>query len=464
MGGGIGQYALYRAGDGSLCLFSLVVPVGAETPVHDHLAWGIVGVYRGTQDETVYRRLDDASVPGRAALEVSKRQALRRGECYTLLPPADDIHFVRTTSDVPSISIHLLANDTACVWRHRFDPAAGTVSPFRSGYVNAPCPRTPCRHSASAARFPCTTLLGQTFRLAARAGRALARVFDGDSGLPALRIIMTTILQNVPVGQRVGIAFSGGLDTSAALHWMRAKGAIPYAYTANLGQPDEPTTTTSRAALQYGAEKARLIDCRRSSSPRGWPRCSAARFTSRRPACPTSTPRRSAAPSPARCWSSDEGRRRPHLGRRQHVQGQRHRAVLSLRSARQPAACGSTSRGSIRRSSTSSAAARKCPSTCASAGFAYRMSAEKAYSTDSNILGATHEAKDLEQLDTRHHNRRADHGRAVLARGRRDQRRKRSRSASRKDGRSRLNGTVVSAIASSCCGRRTPSAAATASA
>ena len=140
MGGGIGQYALYRAEDGSLCLFSLVVPVGAETPVHDHLAWGIVGVYRGTQDETVYRRLDDASVPGRAALEVSKRQALTRGECYTLLPPADDIHFVKTTSDVPSISIHLLANDTACVWRHRFDPAAGTVSPFRSGYVNAPCP------------------------------------------------------------------------------------------------------------------------------------------------------------------------------------------------------------------------------------------------------------------------------------------------------------------------------------
>ena len=140
MGGGIGQYALYRAEDGSLCLFSLVVPVGAETPVHDHLAWGIVGVYRGTQDETVYRRLDDASVPGRAALEVSKRQALTRGESYTLLPPADDIHFVKTTSDGPSISIHLLANDTACVWRHRFDPAAGTVSPFRSGYVNAPCP------------------------------------------------------------------------------------------------------------------------------------------------------------------------------------------------------------------------------------------------------------------------------------------------------------------------------------
>jgi predicted metal-dependent enzyme (double-stranded beta helix superfamily) len=140
MGGGIGQYALYRAEDGSLCLFSLVVPVGAETPVHDHLAWGIVGVYQGAQDETVYRRLDDGRDADRAALEVSKRHTLKRGECYTLLPPTDDIHFVKTISQVPSISIHLLANDTACVWRHRFDPASGAVTPFRSGYANAPCP------------------------------------------------------------------------------------------------------------------------------------------------------------------------------------------------------------------------------------------------------------------------------------------------------------------------------------
>jgi 3-mercaptopropionate dioxygenase len=140
MGGGIGQYALYRAEDGSLCLFSLVVPVGTETPVHDHLAWGVVGVYRGTQDETVYRRLDDERDAGRAVLEVAKRQTLSRGECYTLLPPVDDIHFVKTVSDVPSVSIHLLANDTACVWRHRFDPASGIVTPFRSGYANAPCP------------------------------------------------------------------------------------------------------------------------------------------------------------------------------------------------------------------------------------------------------------------------------------------------------------------------------------
>jgi len=140
MGGGIGQYALYRAEDQSLCLFSLVVPVGAATPVHDHLAWGLVGIYRGRQDETVYRRLDDGSEPARAQLEVSKRQQLARGEFYTLLPPADDIHYVTTISDTPSISIHLLANDTACVWRHKFEPATGVVTPFRSGYANAPCP------------------------------------------------------------------------------------------------------------------------------------------------------------------------------------------------------------------------------------------------------------------------------------------------------------------------------------
>jgi len=143
MGGGIGQYALYRAIDGSLCLFSLVVPVGASTPVHDHLAWGLVGIYRGRQDETVYRRTDDGRDPARAQLEIAKQQELGAGEFYPLLPPADDIHYVRTISDTPSISIHLLANDTACVWRHKFEPDTGVVTPFRSGYANAPCPPEP---------------------------------------------------------------------------------------------------------------------------------------------------------------------------------------------------------------------------------------------------------------------------------------------------------------------------------
>jgi 3-mercaptopropionate dioxygenase len=139
MGGGIGQYALYRAENGSLCLFSLVIPPGAQTPIHDHLAWGLIGVYRGIQDETVYRRLDDGGDEFHAQLEVARRQTVKQGDFYTLLPPLDDIHYVKTVSDVPSISIHLLANDTACVTRHRFDATTGIVTPFRSGYSNAKC-------------------------------------------------------------------------------------------------------------------------------------------------------------------------------------------------------------------------------------------------------------------------------------------------------------------------------------
>jgi len=140
MGGGIGQYALYRAEDGSLALFSLVVPPGATTPVHDHLAWGLIGLYRGRQGETVYRRLDDGADPQRATLEVVVEQEVETGEFFALLPPDGDIHKVTTISDEPSVSIHLLANDTACVWRHQFEPEAGTVAAFRSGYSNAPCP------------------------------------------------------------------------------------------------------------------------------------------------------------------------------------------------------------------------------------------------------------------------------------------------------------------------------------
>ena len=132
MGGGIGQWLLYRAADGSLSLFSLVIPPGAETPVHDHLAWGLVGLYRGTQDEEIYARRD-------AGLELVEQRALEPGDFYALIPPADDIHRVRTTSEETSVSIHLLTNDTGCVWRHAFDPDSGEERPFRSGYVNVAC-------------------------------------------------------------------------------------------------------------------------------------------------------------------------------------------------------------------------------------------------------------------------------------------------------------------------------------
>jgi predicted metal-dependent enzyme (double-stranded beta helix superfamily) len=132
MGGGIGQWSLYRAGDGSLSLFSLVVPPKAETPVHDHLAWGLVGLYRGTQDEEIYAQGGDG-------LQLVERRALAPGDFYVLIPPRDDIHRVRTTSPETSVSIHLLTNDTGCVWRHAYDPATGEARPFRSGYVNVLC-------------------------------------------------------------------------------------------------------------------------------------------------------------------------------------------------------------------------------------------------------------------------------------------------------------------------------------
>ena len=132
MGGGIGRWLLYRTAHGSLSLFSLVVPPASETPIHDHLAWGLVGLYRGRQEEEIY-------VEGNGALELVERRSLNPGDFYVLIPPRDDIHRVRTTSAETSVSIHLLTNDTGCVWRHAYDPASGGARPFRSGYVNVAC-------------------------------------------------------------------------------------------------------------------------------------------------------------------------------------------------------------------------------------------------------------------------------------------------------------------------------------
>src|SRR5204863_9117058 len=88
MGGGIGQWLLYRADDGSLSLFSLVVPPGSETPIHDHLAWGLVGLHRGTQDEEIYAERG-------GVLELVEQRSLEPGDFYVLIPPRDDIHRVR---------------------------------------------------------------------------------------------------------------------------------------------------------------------------------------------------------------------------------------------------------------------------------------------------------------------------------------------------------------------------------
>ena len=111
MGGGIGQWLLYRAEDESLSLFALVVPSGSSTPVHDHLAWGLVGLYRGEQDEEIYAREGEE-------LRLVERRALRAGDFYALFPPHDDIHRVTTTSAETSVSIHLLHE------RHRLHLAA----------------------------------------------------------------------------------------------------------------------------------------------------------------------------------------------------------------------------------------------------------------------------------------------------------------------------------------------------
>src|SRR6187401_3152950 len=211
---------------------------------------------------------------------------------------------------------------------------------------------------------------------------------------------MATILQKVPAGEKVGIAFSGGLDTSAALHWMRAKGAVPYAYTANLGQPDERDyDDIPRRALRYGAEKARLIDCRRQLASEGLAALQCGAFHISTAGVPyfNTTP----------------------IGRA--VTGTM--LVLAMKEDQVNIwGDGSTFKGNdIERFYRYGLLAnpdlkiykpwldqlfidelggrREMSEYMRQAGLPYHMSAEKAYSTDSNILGATHEAKDLELLN-----------------------------------------------------------------
>ena len=138
MGGGIGMWLLYRAGDGGLAFSALVVPPDAQTPVHDHLAWGLVGLYKGEQEEEVFTRRDDGRDEAHAKLALALRQTLRPGDFYELLPE-NDIHRVRTTSAETSVSLHLLGNDNGCIWRHRFDPETDSAQPFRSGWLNVDC-------------------------------------------------------------------------------------------------------------------------------------------------------------------------------------------------------------------------------------------------------------------------------------------------------------------------------------
>jgi predicted metal-dependent enzyme (double-stranded beta helix superfamily) len=139
MGHGIASLLLYRSELQDLSLSTLVVAPGLATPIHNHLAWGLVGLYQGEQEEEEYEgHVHDVGTAVRP-LTLRKRRVLKKGDFYNLVPPWNDIHRVRTISSEPSVSLHLLANDIGCVVRQKFDAASGRSEPFRSGWSNAPC-------------------------------------------------------------------------------------------------------------------------------------------------------------------------------------------------------------------------------------------------------------------------------------------------------------------------------------
>ncbi|HXL76453.1 MAG TPA: argininosuccinate synthase [Burkholderiales bacterium] len=212
---------------------------------------------------------------------------------------------------------------------------------------------------------------------------------------------MAKILNKLPKGEKIGIAFSGGLDTSAAVRWMRANGAIPYAYTANLGQPDEAVyEDIPRKALAYGAEKARLIECRPQLVAEGIAaiQCGAFHISTAGATYFNTTPLGRAVTgtmlvvamredgvdiwSDGSTYKGNDIERFYRYGLLANPALRIYKPWLDQRFIDELGG----------RSEMSAYLAK--------AGFDYKMSADKAYSTDSNILGATHEAKDLEFLDT----------------------------------------------------------------
>ena len=212
---------------------------------------------------------------------------------------------------------------------------------------------------------------------------------------------MSTILQHLPIGQKVGIAFSGGLDTSAALHWMRNKGAVPYAYTANLGQPDEPDyDEIPRKAMQYGAEKAVLVDCRAQLVAEGIAALQSGAFHISTGGLTyfNTTPigRAVTGTMLVAAMKEDEvniwGDGSTYKGNdieRFYRYGLLANPTLKIYKPWLDQAFIDELGGRAEMSAFMQ-----------QAGFAYKMSSEKAYSTDSNMLGATHEAKDLEHLSS----------------------------------------------------------------
>ncbi len=212
---------------------------------------------------------------------------------------------------------------------------------------------------------------------------------------------MSVILESLPSGQKVGIAFSGGLDTSAALHWMKQKGALPYAYTANLGQPDETDyDAIPRKAMEYGAEQARLIDCRAQLVREGIAALQSGAFhiTTAGVTYFNTTPLGRAVTGTVlvsamkeddvniwgdgSTYKGNDIERFYRYGLLVNPQLQVYKPWLDPTFIHELG--GRAEMSAFLQQS----------------GFDYKMSSEKAYSTDSNILGGTHEAKDLEFLSS----------------------------------------------------------------
>src|SRR5215218_11034145 len=211
---------------------------------------------------------------------------------------------------------------------------------------------------------------------------------------------MGNILGTLPAGEKIGIAFSGGLDTSAALYWMRQHGAIPYAYTANLGQPDETDyDDIPRRALEYGAEAARLVDCRQELVREGLTALQSGAFHITTAGVPyfNTTPIGRAVTGTMLVSSMKEddvniwGDGSTFKGNdieRFYRYGLMVNPQLKIY------------KPWLDQLFIDELGGRKEMSELLEkAGLKYRMSKEKAYSTDSNIWGATHEAKDLEHLN-----------------------------------------------------------------
>jgi argininosuccinate synthase len=211
---------------------------------------------------------------------------------------------------------------------------------------------------------------------------------------------MSKILQSLPIGEPVGIAFSGGLDTSAAIYWMRQKKAVPYCYTANLGQPDEPNyEDIPKRALEYGAEKARLIDCRRQLVGEGFAalQCGAFHITTAGLPYFNTTPLGRAVTGTMLVSAMKEdncnvwGDGSTYKGNdieRFYRYGLLVNPALKIYKPWLDAQFVKELGGR-----------KEMSAMLEKAGLKYKMSKEKAYSTDSNIWGATHEAKDLEFLN-----------------------------------------------------------------